>query len=277
MKSKPIFLVNVMAVALLAVLATQVGHESFHGVISMLTGAQWTELNLFYSAHTWQGTPTPTGDLLIAGSAAIINILLCFLFAYLFNSKAALRNPTLRLFFFFLAAYNLFTGFGYLFTDPLFYNPDSQNLGDWKRVVDFLGGGWNARLPISLLGAAGVLWGFFWVSRNAHAFLPEEQPERFQYAILLLLVPYLVISTLFTAFGASGFLPAEIVPIIAIQYFFGYFGIGWGAFMAGKWIRPKQGLQHTPLKDSLQSGWILTAVILLSVAVFILLPTLHFT
>lgn len=33
------------------------------------------------------------------------------------------------------------------------------------------------------VGAAGTQWGFFWVGRNAYAFIPAEKPERFRYAL----------------------------------------------------------------------------------------------
>lgn len=276
MKRNFIFVINTLAIALIAVLIKQIGHESFHGIGALFVGAKWTQLNLFYSDHAWVGTPNLAGEIIIAGNAAIMNILLCFLFAALFKSKYAIQNPALRLLFFFLTAYNLFAGFGYLFTDPLFYQAGGENLGDWKKIVEWLGGGWNVRLPISLIGAAGVLWGFFWVAQNAHAFLTAEQPERLKNALLLLLVPYLALSILFTLLGVAASLPPEITVIIAIQYFFGYFGIGWGAFMAGKWISPKPDLQRTPLPDTLQAGWVIASVVLLGVAVFVLLPTIIF-
>jgi hypothetical protein len=134
-----------------------------------------------------------------------------------------------------MAALNLFAGFGYLLTDPLFYRRDGENLGDWKRIVDLLGGGWSVRLPIALLGAAGVLWGLFWVGRNAHAFLPADQPARLHTAIRLLLIPYILISLIFTLLAFAGPLP-EVAPVIATKYWFGFFGVGWGAFMAGMTI-----------------------------------------
>ena len=35
-----------------------------------------------------------------------------------------------------MTVFNLFGGFGYLFTDPLFYQRGGENLGDWKKIVD---------------------------------------------------------------------------------------------------------------------------------------------
>jgi hypothetical protein len=174
---------------------------------------------------------------------------------------------------FYLAAYNTFAGFGYLFTDPLFYEPGGENLGDWKQIVDLLGGGWNVRLPISLLGAAGTLWMFFWIAHNAHAFLTEE---RMKSAIQLLLVPYLVWNVTMVVF--SLLLPyPELSIVVAIQCFFGYFGVFWGTFMAGKWINPSAGLIRTPLAEELEPVWALTALLLLAISAFVLLPTLNFS
>ena len=181
------------------------------------------------------------------------------------------------MFLFYLTAYNLFAGFGYLFTDPLFYQRGGENLGDWKKIVDMLGGGWNVRLPISLIGAAGVLWGFFWVARNAHAFLPVNNPERFHSALWLLLSPYVTINIIFTVFAMFGPLPDEIVVIVAIQYWFGYFGIGWGAFMSGLWIQAPASLERSEVSKSIQWRWVTASIILVLISVFVLLPTIHFS
>jgi hypothetical protein len=171
-----------------------------------------------------------------------------------------------------MAAYNTFTGFGYLFTDPLFYQQGGENLGDWKQIVDILGGGWNVRLPISIVGAAGTLWMFIWIGRNAHAFLTEE---RMKSAVQLLLVPYLVWNITTVVLGM--FLPyPEISIIIAIHYFFGYFGIFWGTFMSGLWIKPASDLVRTPLAETLDPVWSIAALLLLAIASFVLLPGLKF-
>ncbi len=69
----------------------------------------------------------------------------------------------------------------------------------------------------------------------------------------------------------------EISVIIAIHYFFGYFGIFWGTFMAGKWIQIKGEFTRTELEETLQTKWLVSGIILLLIAVFILLPTLNFS
>lgn len=266
-------ILNILAVSFSALFITQVGHEATHGILTLLVGAKWTQLNLFFSDHQWAGESVRSGEMILTGGAAIFNILLGLAAVYFFFHPSTASRSTFRLFLFYLALYNTFTGFGYLFTDPLFYQRGGENLGDWKKIIDMLGGGWNARLPIALIGAAGTLWMFLWVGRNAHAFFTEE---RMKSAIQLLLVPYLVWNTVMVMLGF--FLPfPEISIIIAIHYFFGYFGIFWGTFMAGIWMKPKQGLTVSHLPEEIQTGWLVTSCILLIAAIFIFLPTIKFT
>ena len=263
--------INALTIAFTAAWFEQVGHESAHGVLATLVGATWTQLNLFFAEHAWAGQPSPLGEGILTGGAAIFNILLALVSMALFKRT----KSTARLFWFYSTAFNLFGGFGYLFTDPLFYQRGGENLGDWKKIVDMLGGGWNVRLPIALIGAAGVLWGFMWVGRNAHAFLPKEKPERLRTALILLLLPYIVVSLIFTILAFMG--PVKIIaPIIAIKYFFGFFGLGWGAFMSGMWIQPSPSLERSGLPESIRWEWVGAAGALLVIAAFVLLPTIHF-
>jgi hypothetical protein len=264
---------SILAISFVALFITQVGHEATHGILATVVGAKWTQLNLFFSDHKWAADPSRTGEMILTGGAAIANILIGIIAATLFKHKSIASRPTLRLFLFYLTAYNTFTGFGYLFTDPLFYQRGGENLGDWKKIIDLLGGGWNVRLPIALIGAAGTLWMFLWVGRNAHAFFTEE---RMKSAVQFLLIPYFVWNIFMVTLGF--FLPyPEISIVIAIHYFFGYFGVFWGTFMAGKWMKPKQELVPSPISDNLESGWLIAAGVLILAAVFVLLPTIQFS
>lgn len=269
--NKTNFTINALAIAFVAVFIEQVGHESSHGILATIVGAQWTQLNLFFADHTWAGNMNQTGEAILTGGAAIVNIILALISMSLFKRQA---SSNIRLFWFYMAALNLFAGFGYLFTDPLFYQRGGENLGDWKKVVDMLGGDWNVRLPIALIGAAGVLWGFIWVGRNAHAFLPTEKPARLQTSIRLLLLPYIFISLIFTMLAFAGPVK-EIALIIAIKYWFGFFGIGWGAFMSGMWIQAPAGIERSALPESIQWSWVIISVILFAIAALILLPTIQ--
>ncbi|WP_322513048.1 hypothetical protein [Chloroflexus sp.] len=87
----------------------------------------------------------------------------------------------------YFAAYSLFMSFGYLFTDPLFYQPGGAQLGDWKQVIDQLGDSWVVRAPILLIGAGGVVWEFFRLMRTALRFAADatNRVERLRVALPL--------------------------------------------------------------------------------------------
>ena len=146
------FAINALAVSFVAAFINLVGHETTHGILATLVGKKWIQLNLFFADSIWVGEPSKIGDGIVAGGAAIMNIIIALIAIMLFTKKSIASNGTLRLFLFYLAAYNLFSGFGYLFTDPLFYSPGGENIGDWKKIVSLLGGGWGIRAIISLIG-----------------------------------------------------------------------------------------------------------------------------
>lgn len=81
---------------------------------------------------------------------------------------------------------------------------------------------------------------------------------------------------IFITLSTLGPLPPEVVRIVFIQYIFGYFGIGWWAFMSELWIQAPAGLERSNLPETIQWGWVVASLICLMLAAFILLPTLRF-
>lgn len=273
-RQRLISIINVLAISFVAIFLKQVGHEVSHGVLAEMVGAKWTQLSLFYAEHVWPREISWWGETIITGGATIANIIAAFIGVWFFQHESLAQYVNLRLFLFFFTAYNIFAGFGYLFADPLMYQRGGENLSDWERIITMLGGGWEARIPILLIGAAGMLGGFFWVGQNAHVFIPAKQPARFQAALLLLLLPYFIWNGFFTLLAyLNPFKP--IATSIAVQYWFGYFGIGWGAFMAGRWLSPRLHLIRSELSETLAINWILTALAMFLVTIFVLLTTIQ--
>ncbi|MFQ3647029.1 MAG: hypothetical protein SNJ54_09425 [Anaerolineae bacterium] len=97
--------------------------------------------------------------MVISGSAAIVNIVLGLIAVAVFHGLAQANRPYTRLLIMYLAAYNLMTGFGYFFVDALFYAPDAPFFPDWQYVIHILGGGWDVRLPLLIIGTVGLLGG----------------------------------------------------------------------------------------------------------------------
>ncbi len=272
-------LFNALAAALLGALAVQVIHEVCHGAMAVLVGAEWRALNLFASLQGWPGDPDPTGDLLIEATPALLNIGLGFLGVFLFGQTARQQRALPSLFWMYFAAYNLFMGFGYLFVDPLFYQPEGERVGDWQKVIQRLGGSWLVRIPIMLAGIGGMLWGFFWLARAALRFASDASvaAARLQVALSLLLVPYFTVNALFTALAIWHPLGGQGTFIVAFQYWFGYIGFFWGFFLAAYWLDVDQPLPNpVALPNQPQPVWWVIAGLMLGLAVVVLLPTIQF-
>ncbi len=272
-------LLNALAAALLGALVAQILHEACHGITALLVGAQWQAFNLFAVLWDWPATPSETGTVLVEAMPALLNILLGFLGVFLFGRTARQQRAMLALFWMYFAAYNLFMGFGYLFVDPLFYRPGSDQVGDWQKVIQSLGGSWAIRLPILLLGAAGVLWGFFWLARSALRFASDasNKAERVRVALPLLLAPYLVINVLFTILAFWHPLGGQGLFVVAFQYWFGYVGFFWGFFLAAYWLDVHKPLPNAvALPDQPRPAWWIAAGLTLLLAVAALLPTIWF-
>lgn len=259
-------------IALIAALAVQIGHEAVHAVTAWLVGARVTWFHLF--AVDSEGA-SAIGGVVVAASAALVNILVALGCMAAFHRDGLKRRPSARLLVFCLAAFNLFTGFGYLMTNALFYSAEAA--GDWNRVITHLGGGWGVRLPILLVGVAGTAYGFFWVPRAAQQFVadPVDRSQRIAVGRAVLLVPYLAISALMTALAVGHPLgSANGVVIVGLHYWFGYFALGWGFPMSAFWLTGNLPSRDdtTPLPAGWSPGWNTVAALLLLASLALLRP-----
>jgi len=185
---------NAVSIAIVAVLAVQVFHESCHTIATVLVGARLEWVNFLFGI---QYTPVEGmnrwGDIIISGNPAVMNILTGMIAVAPFSRRWVMRRPTPRLFFFYFGAYSLLTGFGNLIINAVLYQPGGKPLGDWEVVLAVLDGGFAARIAMILVGAAGELWVYSWLVRSTLRF-GEEVAERHQRAKLawpLLMEPYL--------------------------------------------------------------------------------------
>lgn len=279
MNNKLVLYLNGLTVAILGALSVQILHEFWHGITSVLVGAEWQAFNLFAVRWAWPGVTNDTGTLLVEGLPALMNILFGFLGVYLFSNSVHKQRAMAALFWMYFAGYNLFMGFGYLLVDPLFYQPGIEQARDWQKVIDILGGSWAVRLPILLIGMIGILWGFFWLARAALRFAADasDKAERVRVAQSLLLVPYLAVNLLFTILAIWHPLGGQGLFIVIFQYWFGYIGFFWGFFLAAYWLDIKKPYDNTVIiPDQPQKVWWIAAGVTLVLAVVVLLPTIWF-
>jgi hypothetical protein len=135
------------------------------------------------------------------------------------------------------------------------------------------------RLPLLLIGAVGILWGFFWLARSALRFADDasDKAERVRVALPLLLVPYLAINVLFTVLAIWHPLGGQGMFIVAFQYWFGYVGFFWGFFLAAYWLDIHKPLPNpVALPEQPQPVWWIAAGLVFLLAVAVLLPTIWF-
>ena len=270
--------VNAIAIAVLAVLAEQVGHELTHGIAALIVGKDWELLNLFAVYTVWPGAADTFGDGVVAASAALLNIFTGFIAVLLFATATFASRPIWRLFWIYFAAFSLLAGFGYLMVDPLFYRAGESNLGDWQKIVDLWGGTWAVRAPISAVGAAGVLFVFFWLPRAIMKLGDgsTDRASRVGLARTLLLIPYLAVCAIFTAMALWHPLGVNGLVLMAMKYWMGFSAFFWGFFIAGYWANFKEPISGpTPLPGGLATGWIAAAAIGLAVAAAVLLPSIE--
>lgn len=266
---------NAIAIAVLAVLAEQIGHELTHGIAALIVGKDWQIFNLFAVYTAWPGAADAFGDGVVAASAALMNIATGFIAVLLFGTA---RRPRWRLFWLYFAGFSLLAGFGYLMVDPLFYRPNENNLGDWQKMVDLWGGTWAVRAPISAVGAAGVLFVFLWLPR-AVVKLGDgstDSASRVGLARTLLLIPYLVVCAIFTVLALWHPLGMNGLILMALKYWMGFSAFFWGFFITGYWANFRRPISDpTPLPGGLATAWVAAAAIGLALAASVLLPSIE--
>ncbi len=230
---------KIILLAFLGVLTVQLLHESTHAVTALLVGARVDNFTFWAVEINWnEGVIIePWREAVIQGSAALFNIF-CGLIGMLYLSKLK-KNPLValgaQLFTFYFTVYSLLAGFGYLFFDPIFANESS--VGDWAKIVMLLGGSWAVRVPIIVVGTAGVLYTYFYAAKNAHDFASMGS-EILNSGVMLIrgaqlcVAPYVAIGSIFSIaayfthpLGMDGFIAT------LLQYGLGYSGMFWAFFI----------------------------------------------
>lgn len=269
-------ILHAAAAALIAASAEQIVHEVCHGVVATLVGKRWTFFNLFAAGSVWPAAAGELGDTLVAGSSAVLNIACGSAGVWLLARWPAAAAPLARLLVTLFAAYSLFAGFGYLMVDAIFYRPGGANLGDWRRVIDALGGGLGVRAAIGGVGLAGTLWGYLWFPRAVLQIgAPREPADRPRVAFALAMVPYLVVNTWFTLLAIWHPLGLAGLVLMAMKYWLGYCGLFWGHFIAGHWSRYQPPLAGAPLPERVSRPLLVAAAAVLVLDVLLVLPRLE--
>jgi hypothetical protein len=271
-------LAHSLPAASLAALLQQAQHETVHGVTAVLVGKRWEFLNLFAAGSSWTGEPHRAADAVVAGAAAVADIACGAACVILYYKNSFVVRPTWRLFLVYAAGFSLLAGFGYLMVDALFYNADDPDVTDWQKVIQYLGGSWQVRLPILLAGAAGSLFPFFWLPNAALRFTgaPLSREIRVRIAAGLLLIPYLVVNTLLSCLAIWHPLGLNGLILVAVKTWAGYSAFFWAYLIAGYWARVAEPIRKaSPLPPRPRRKWLLAAAAGVCLAAILLLPGAH--
>jgi hypothetical protein len=265
------------ALALLAALIVQVTHEATHALAMLLIGSGVDKMQFFAVL----GNPVldESAQAIISGSAAILNVLLGLVALVAFHQPSFHNKPLARLFLMYLAAYMFMLGFGYFFIDALFYAPDAPFFPDWQYIIHLLGGGWEVRLPLLLVGTVGLLGVFFWLPNAALRFVsqPQEKATRTREILPLTLVPYVAVNVVFSLASFTHPLGGVGVVLTLMQVWMGYIALFWAYFIGGLWTEVKQAY-HDPTLLALPARplWLIGLASLWGMIAFLMLLGLDF-
>jgi hypothetical protein len=266
---------NVLLVAFVSLFLEQIMHEVSHGLTASAVGARWEKLYFWAADWDW-----PTGEVsehgwrsaAIAASGALLNLFVALVCILLFN-RVGSEQGFLRLFLFFLGAYSLFSAFGYFFFDPIFARPDSP--GDLATIVMLLGGGWLVRVPLILIGAAGTLYGYFWMGEAAMQFTTSAVESKITVGFILCVLPYLTNNLIFSLLawfhplGKNGFVAT------ILKLWCGFLGFILAFMINFVWSEPSGSyLNETLMPQQLSRAWLVVGVVCV-IATLVLLRGLN--
>ncbi len=204
------------------------------------------------------------------GSAAIVNILIGFVAAFVFARVSTWITKT---FAYYVAGFSWFSGFGYLFIDSITAGPNTH--GDWGKVIMMLGGSWTVRIPILGVGAVGYAWTIYWLARGTRDIASAMNESVGRRILVLLIAPYFVVNILFTFLSFWHPVP-DLRLKVALNCCwlgnFGYFAAAVGAFFQWASIRSVDSDEVVRIPDSLSGTSIAIATGMYCVAAFFAIP-----
>jgi hypothetical protein len=130
--------------------------------------------------------------------------------------------------------------------DAVFASPTNQ-VGDWKVVVQLLDGGAGVRIPLFLVGAAGWVgtmfllgrasWWFVSTAPDTDGVVRPDRAERMRTATAVLLVPYFATCVFLTVLVVPSH-PLGAAGVVAslLHYWLGYSMFIWAFGLAGAWL-----------------------------------------
>ena len=278
-------ILNCLALGIIAMNLTAPVHEATHLLTQMIAGAK-PEVLAFGCAGTVEGTATANLDsvfwkIMFAGSAALMNIVIGTIL--LIVLKKCKLGPLSRPLILMMTIMHYSMGFGYFLRDGILYQPGSDNLGDWAKVLENFNGNIVLRIAMLVVGCLGILFVFYIAYRQAFHFISDnnDKKERNSVASAIYLFPYLCNAVLFTLVELRGPVANEnlgnFLIISPLINFFGMIGFFWGYMFVAHMVKPrKQNVYYfSPCAEKKVVLWI-AALAVIAFDAFVLCPGIYF-
>ena len=254
---------TIIAISALAYSLANVAHEGLgHGGACILLGAHPTMFNAIFFNYD-ESTASEPVQRLISAAGSVINVVVGLPLVALLGSRARL-SAHWRYFLWLFCAVNLLTAFGYLLYSGV------GGIGDWARVVRGVEPTWLYR---GILIVSGGLLYFVVAPRllmpPLEPFLGRDPIARVARARRLSLLPYFAGGVTLVVAGLLNPLGMKIVLISAVAAAFGGTSLlAWYPALP----RPPVETTGEPLPVARSVPWIVAAMVVMAIFVFVLGP-----
>ncbi len=260
-------LLTIMSIGVVSFVLKNVLHEALgHGGACLLVSGAPLTLS---SAHFDCGyeSVSDAGIRFVAAAGTLVNFLFAYIFWLAFRSPRV-KSPSLRYFFWLAMSGNFFVAAGY----PLFSG--ITGVGDWVDVVQGWQPVWAWRILLSISGLILYLWGVWFALREMKTLIGSDPTERLIRAFKLTLFPYLAGATASSLGALFNPIGAFVVFTSAAAAFGGSFAFAWmSQMLKSKWF-PETSDQLVIIERNW--AWVIVAVILALLHIFVLGPSVQF-
>lgn len=255
-----------VAIAAIAISIVVAFHEGVHALTCVAGGGQLLE----YSALHVECTPVSEGHLkFVSGSASIANFILGALSLILLR-RTRHRSTELQFFLWLFMLLNWLNGAGYWMVSGIF------GFGDWATVIAGWEPNWLWRVLMAVVGTALYIFLIWFALGELGKIIGGTPDERIGRAVRLGLVSYITVvlvavsAGLLNPYGLTG---DPTIGALAAAVF-GMSPLLWMM----QWFRADSfaKLPGRPLEVHRRWTWVAAAVLVTSVYVFVLGPTLYF-
>ena len=260
-------LLTISAIGIVSFIVKNVLHEALghDGACLLVSGTPLVLSSAHFDCAT--ESVSDAGIRFISAAGTLVNFIFAYIFWLAFHSERV-KSLSLRYFFWFAMSGNYFVAAGY----PLFSGV--IGVGDWVNVVEGWQPLWAWRLLLAVIGFILYMLGVWFALREMKTLIGSNPTKRLVRAFKLTLFPYLAgatVSSLGALFNPIG---TFVVFTSAAAAFGGSSAFAWmSQMLKTKWF-PEVSDELVVIERNWT--WIIIAVILSLIHIFILGPGVKF-